>query len=180
MEPMQPRAERERRRRRGGWLWMLLLLLLAIAIAAIVAATRGDGDSKSAGGVKGATASISSRGRLRAGSTNVLDASGNGSLASLVGRHVTATGVPVTSVVGDEVFWVGSGSNRVLVHLTHTMGESAPTVRSGDRVSFTGSLAANGRQDTGIFGITKSEDSALYKRQKVHVETKVSTLKVTS
>lgn len=179
---MDTRPGRGRRRRRGAaWLWLLLLLLLALAIALLVAFTGGSksSSSNSAGGVKGASASLGSSGTLTAGQTNLLGV-GSGALAKLGGKHVTAKGAPVVSVVGDEVFWVGSGMNRVLVHLTHTNGESAPTVKTGDHVSFTGTVAANGMHDTSTWGVTKKEDAALYNREKVHVETKVSTLKVNS
>jgi hypothetical protein len=182
---MDTRPDRERRRRRGaGWLWLLLLLLLALAIALLVAFTGGSGDDSksSAGGVKGANTSLGgsgSSGTLTAGQTNLLGV-GTGALAKLVGKQVTAKSAPVVSVVGDEVFWVGSGMKRVLVHLTHTNGESAPTVKTGDHVTFTGTVAANGRHDTSTWGITKKEDEALYNREKVHVETKLSTLKVQS
>jgi hypothetical protein len=191
----------QRRKRRAGWLWLLLALLAALVAAIVVGLTRGGDDpgssasstsgagnastmtTQASNGVKGASTTMQSSGSLTSGSTDVLTRAGSGSsgsLASLRGKPVTASSVPVASVVGDEVFWVGRGASRVLVHLTHTSGESSPTVRSGDRVDFRGTVAANGARDTAIFGITRAEDASLYKQEKVHIESPISTLEVTS
>ena len=64
-----------------------------------------------------------------------------GSLASVAdARNVQGQGVRVQSVVGDEVFWVGtSKQDRWLVHLV-IGGESPPQVKADQRVSFSGRL----------------------------------------
>lgn len=188
-------AAREKRWRGGaaGWLW-LLAIVLALAVALLAVKGCRGSSSRGSGNAVGTTAPSSGPGatgpvnsaRATAGDLIVngqplaYAGAANGAWTGQVGKSVRTSAAPVVAVVGDEVFWVGSGMKRVLVHLTHTSGESAPTVKTGDHVSFTGSVAANGKRDTQIFGITKQEDAALYNREKVHVESNVSTLKVQS
>src|SRR4051794_11315779 len=185
---MEPNRNGEhRRRRRLGWLWLLLALLLVAAGLGVGLGMRGgddDGGSSNAGGgattgVAGASKTLQGAGRLTSGSSNLLAWLRNsGRLAAVAGKPVTAPGGKGVSVVGDEVFWIGrSNADRILVHL-ETNGESGPTVRAGDHVSFLGTLARNGAGDAGMFGVKDSEGASLLKRQKVHVETQVSTLKL--
>jgi hypothetical protein len=182
-EPVEA-TRHERRRRRGMLLWLLLLLALLGAVLGIGIATRGgDGGSTGASGstssgtgsrsgVAGATKTV---GSLTAGATDVLALRSVG-VGQLAGRNVVAQGVRVLAVVGDEVFWVG-GTHRILVHL-ETSGESPPKVRAGDRVSFRGTLTRNASTDAQRFGVTKREDAGLLRRQGVHVEARVTTLKL--
>ena len=207
-EPVRTDPGRDRRRRRGGWLWWLLLLLALLIALIIVLATRGCGDddnggnnassnttnanttnaaattssSGAGGGGSGASGngsgSTGSAGVLTSRSTNLLGRSPS-TLARFVGKPVSGRAVKVVSVVGDEVFWVGSSkTDRVLVHL-RTTGESPPKVRAGDHATFTGALAKNAAGAAGSYGVTEREGAALLKRQGVHVETNVSTLKLT-
>jgi hypothetical protein len=133
----------------------------------------GNGSGSAAG--SGSGSGSSSSGKLTSGSTNLLGRTPT-ALAGFVGRPAAGRAVKVVSVVGDEVFWVGSSSaDRVLVHL-RTSGESPPKVRAGDHATFTGTLAKNA---AGTYGVTEREGAALLKRQGVHVETSVSTLKLT-
>src|SRR4051794_117944 len=140
---MEPNRNGEhRRRRRLGWLWLLLALLLVAAGLGVGLGMRGgddDGGSSNAGGgattgVAGASKTLQGAGRLTSGSSNLLAWLRNsGRLAAVAGKPVTATGVKVVSVVGDEVFWIGrSNADRILVHL-ETNGESGPTVRRRSR-----------------------------------------------
>lgn len=133
------------------------------------------------GGGSGATAAGGGSGSSAltiGGKPADLSSGSSASLRTQVGQAVRADGVKVLSVVGDEVFWVGSGGQqRVLVHLA-TTGESAPKVRAGDRASFTGTLRANAAGAAGAYGVTKAEDSTLLEQQGVHVEAKVGTLKL--
>lgn len=198
--PVSADPGRDRRRRRGGWLWWLLLLLAAVIALIIVLAARGCGSDNDNGkssnngqtatnGGAGTTTSAASNGSGSGGSATGIGALTSRSanllgrsptaLARFVGKPVSGRAVKVVSVVGDEVFWVGSSnSDRVLVHLK-TSGESPPKVRAGDRASFTGALAKNAAGAAGSYGVTEREGAALLKRQGVHVETNVSTLKLT-
>lgn len=204
-EPVRADPDRDRRRRRGGWLWWLLLLLALIIALIIVLAARGCGDDNggtAAGNGAGTTTSSSSSGSGAGNGSGAANGSGSGSgsggstgvltsrstnllgrspatLARFVGKPVSGRAVKVVAVVGDEVFWVGSSkSDRVLVHL-RTSGESPPKVRAGDGATFTGALAKNAAGAAGSYGVTEREGAALLKRQGVHVETNVSTLKLT-
>lgn len=144
------------------------------------------GTTVRAGAPSASTLPSSSRsGGAGAGGSNLLlggrpfplPATGAG-LRAQTGRPVRANGVKVLSVVGDEVFWVGSGGERRILVRLLTAGESAPKVRAGDKASFTGTLRANGAGAAGAYGVTRAEDSALLTRQGAHVEAKVSTLKL--
>ena len=132
--------------------------------------SNGSKDASTGGSAGGA-------GVLTSQSTNLLGRSPS-TLARFVGKPVSGRAVKVVAVVGDEVFWVGSSTtDRVLVHL-RTSGESPPKVRAGDHATFTGALAKNAAGAAGSYGVTEREGAALLRRQGVHVETNVSTLKL--
>lgn len=138
--------------------WLLLLVVLALAVALIAAfagggnGSRGSHDNDVAaplssapgsatrptgtGAVKGAQAGLTSGGQLFSGTTSVL-ALGDAARARLVGRPVRGVNVQVSSLAGDDDFWVGGGANRMLVHV---VGGPA-RVRVGELVRFHGTLA---------------------------------------
>jgi hypothetical protein len=64
-------------------------------------------------------------------------------ISEMVGRRVVADDAVVVSVPGDEGFWLATGGKDAWVQLV-TAGESPFTVKSGDRVSFTGDVVAHG------------------------------------
>lgn len=63
-------------------------------------------------------------------------------LRALDGQRVAADGARVDGVPADEGFWVAADRRRVWVQLT-TAGESPFEVEPGDRVTFTGQVAAH-------------------------------------
>jgi hypothetical protein len=154
---------------------------IALALIVVFAAGCGGGHEKS--GVK--TTRAGSAGTGRGGSGNA--SSGTGALMSgattlhgraastlsqFVNAPVQARGIRVLSVVGSDAFWVGgSKADRFLVHLH---GPAPPTVRAGDRATFTGTLKKN----SGTYGVSGS-DAALLQREGVHVEANAGTLRLT-
>ncbi len=87
----------------------------------------------------------------------------------LVGRYVRADAVPVLSVVGDRVFWVGASKrNRVLVH-EQGVG-TRYLIRRGQRLSFTGVVTRNPRAAGRRWGVTAREGLRQLDRQSRHVE----------
>jgi hypothetical protein len=142
---------------RTRWLWLLLLLLVALAIA-LVAAFAGNGGGShgshdndvaaplssapaskhrpaGTGAVKGAQAALTAGGQLFSGSTNVL-ALGDAAQTRLVGHHVRGVNVQVSSLAGNDGFWVGGGANRMLVHV-----DGGAHVKVGELVRFHGTIA---------------------------------------
>lgn len=130
--PVSADPGRDRRRRRGGWLWWLLLLLAAVIALIIVLAARGCGSDNDNGksnnngqtatnGGAGTTTSAASNGSGSGGSATGIGALTSRSanllgrsptaLARFVGKPVSGRAVKVVSVVGDEVFWVGSSNS---------------------------------------------------------------------
>lgn len=65
-----------------------------------------------------------------------------GDLRDHVGDRVSAAGLEVDGVPADEGFWVDAG-DRVWVRIA-TAGESPVVVEEGDRVTFTGTVVADG------------------------------------
>lgn len=176
-----------RRRKRGAWWLPLLLLLLLLALAGILAALFAGGDDSKAssrgdstsGAVAGASTSeggSSSRGRLTANGASLLPLAA-AALKTRAGQRVQARQVKVVGVPGDEVFWVGNASRRVLVHL-EVGGESGPKVRTGDVATFAGTLQRNTADAAADYGVTAAEGASLLQRQGVHVEADVRSLKL--
>lgn len=116
----------------------------------------------------------SATGRLLAGGQPVLPLSSPGAAVGALGRFTgqtaTAEGVPVQSVPADEGFWVGSSTtDRVWVQLAGT-GESAYTVKPGDRVSFTtGKVVPTGPAFAGQVGVNAAEGAAQLTAQRQHI-----------
>jgi hypothetical protein len=99
-----------------------------------------------------------------------------GGLDSVAGGRARGEGVRVQSVVGDEVFWVGtSEQERVLVHLV-IGGESPPQVKADQRVSFTGRLLTLPDGAPGIWGVEDAEGAAQVTEQAVHIEVDIADL----
>jgi hypothetical protein len=203
------RNRRRRRGGWLWWLLLLVALLIALIIVLAARGCGDDDDSATSGGNSttatstntgsgsagattddngsssgsgGATtdegSSAGAGGTLTSSSSSLLGLTPTG-VARFVGKPAAAHEVKVVSVVGDEVFWVGSSkSDRVLVHLRTSGSESPPKVRAGDRASFTGAVAKNAAGAAGTYGVTEREGAALLKRQGVHIETAVSTLKL--
>ena len=147
-----------RRRHRTPLAWLPWALLGAIALlcllSLLVASVAGDDDSGAARG----TAASSSDGRLTSGGADVL---ATGALRGHVGQAATGSSVRVASVVSDEAFWVGSGSQQVLVHLTPsargTDGESPFQVRAGQSIDLTGTVKRASAGTADELGITAAE-----------------------
>jgi hypothetical protein len=186
---------RERRRReRVARLALLALLLLAAAVGlGYLVGKDGSGSGVyvgTAGGVAGAStssgdsqrpqkerpvkqqasASASTSERARLATRSGDDVLATQTLSKLGGHLVTARGVPVRQVVGNEEFWVGtSPTQRVLVHLQTRGNESRRQIRRGDRVNFVGAVARNAPGVAATWGIVESEGSALLQRQGAHI-----------
>ncbi len=115
----------------------------------------------------------SATGRLLAGGQPVLPLSGTGAVGALgrfTGQTATAEEVPVQSVPADEGFWVGTSiTDRVWVQLAGT-GESAFTVKPGDRVSFTtGKVVSTSPAFAGQVGVNAAEGAAQLISQGQHI-----------
>ena len=101
----------------------------------------------------------------------------NGDLSAYTATNATATAVEVQSVPADEGFWVGSSpSDRVWVQLTGKAGESPYTVKKGDLVSFTGTVAKNTAGFAKAAGVTDAEGKKLLTAQGQHITVAKSAL----
>lgn len=101
-----------------------------------------------------------------------------GSLRQWVGRAVTGREVAVVAVSADEGFWVAGGSQtRVWVQLV-TGGESPQRVQVGDRVSFTGTVAANPPGFAEATGVTVREGAARLDAAEAHVLVDAGALRI--
>jgi hypothetical protein len=202
-------AEAPGRRRRPWWVWLVLaavlLLLLALGLSrcgtgtgdapggAGDAGTAQDGSRDGAGQIAGAPApgaggaagaAGGAAGTLTADGAPVLPLSGvaaaDGSLAGLVGRSVTGSGVTVQSVPADEGFWLGSSeTDRVWVALTGT-GESGYVVQQGDRVDLTGTVVAHDAGFAAQVGVDPAEGAQQLTTQAAHVEVAKTALRTSS
>ena len=195
------------RRRKPWWLWALLaLLVLALLLlglsqcgnsddpASTAAGTTGaantaaSGPSAPAGGpsaagvpAAGAGAGAAGQGALTADGTSLLPvaqvAGPNGELTSQAGKTATAQGVLVQSVPADEGFWAGtSETDRVWVQLSGT-DESGYVVQQGDRVDFTGQVAANDAGFAAQTGVEPTEGADQLNQQGAHIEVAKSELR---
>ena len=98
--------------------------------------------------------------------------------ADLAPGPVSATDLPVDSVPADEGFWVGAGPGRRTWVQLVGVGESAATVRAGDRVSFTGQVRSAGTAFPTRVGLTRSEGAAELVRQGDYVQVSRRDLRV--
>jgi hypothetical protein len=165
------------RSRRPRWLWALLALL-ALAILLFALAQCGNSTAPSNAPVGSAGAE---QGSLSAAGTSPLPvaqvAGPDGELTAQAGKAAAAQGVLVQSVPADEGFWVGtSETDRVWVQLSGT-DESGYVVEQGDRVDFTGQVAAH---DPGLatqVGVDAAEGADQLGQQGVHIEVAKSELR---
>jgi RNA polymerase sigma factor (sigma-70 family) len=103
--------------------------------------------------------------QLRVGDTAVLPAGSVGVMRDMVGRAAAVQAVPA-----DEGFWVGSGpGHRVWVQL-RVRGESAVTVRPGQRASFPATVVRAARDTPARVGLTAGEGSAELLRTGAYLE----------
>ena len=115
----------------------------------------------------------SADGQVLAGSQVVVPLpTGSGDLSRYVGQAATARTVEVESVPADEGFWVGaSATDRVWVQLTGAAGESAVTVKAGDRISFSGGkVVATPSGYAQKVGVEAAGGAAQLAAEKAHIE----------
>ncbi len=89
-------------------------------------------------------------------------------MSAVAGEAVVADHALVLTVPADEGFWVGRRGARVWVQMSQR-GESSPTLRSGKRVSFRGTVV---RHDPGFarrVGVTAGEGAAELTAQRFHI-----------
>ena len=141
------------------------------ADAATPAATA---SATASGGTSGGTAAD---GQVLAGGRVVVPlavGAGGGSvdLSQYAGQTATARTVAVQSVPADEGFWAGaSATDRVWVQLTGGTGESAVTVKAGDRISFGGGkVVATPAGYAAKVGVDATEGAAQLTAQRAHIE----------
>ena len=135
-----------RGRRGGGFpLWLGILLLIALGVILwlflkgdVFTDDTPDGSTGTAGAEAPANATA---GTNTVGGEDLLGLAGEGNdaLVDREGQEVTADGVIVQGVLGDESFWVGTDlDHRVLVGLESDT--SAVSIEAGDHVSFQGTV----------------------------------------
>jgi hypothetical protein len=145
------------------------------------AATAGPSPAGLPGDAAGAGSGAVVQGALTADGTSLLPvaqiAGPNGELTFQVGKTATARGVLVQSVPADEGFWAGnSETDRVWVQLNGT-GESGYVVQQGDRVDFTGPIAAHDPSFAGRAGVESAEGADQLDQQGSHIEVAKSELR---
>jgi hypothetical protein len=166
------------RGRRGGgfpiWLGILLLIALGVILWLFLSGgVFGNDSTASTGSDTGAEGGGAVAGTITVGGDDLLGLAGDGNdaLVDREGETVTADGVVVQSVVGDEAFWVGTGPDaRVLVVIDAGDG-SAPAVGAGDRVSFSGALEPLPIDFADRYGVSSPEDIDLLTNQGHYVRT---------
>lgn len=89
-------------------------------------------------------------------------------LPRFVGARVTAKATRVDAVVGDDIFWVGKGSRRLLVHLQGPGTRFA--VRRGQRLTFPAVLTRTRPRAAPRWGLTAPEGRRQFDRQGHHLE----------
>ena len=95
----------------------------------------------------------------------------------MTGAHADASGVVVVAAVTHDGFWIGSAQGRIWVQLTGPL--RSLTVRSGDRVRFSGTVVANGPSFSRQAGLTSPGDIELLTRQGAHVAVSTTGISVT-
>ncbi|HWG57311.1 MAG TPA: hypothetical protein VNT58_12415 [Gaiellaceae bacterium] len=89
-------------------------------------------------------------------------------LGEFVGARVVARRARVGDVVGNRIFWIGTGSERLLVHLQGPGTRWG--VRRGQLVSFTGVLTRTRPGAAAAWGLEANEGRAEQQRQGHHLE----------
>lgn len=89
-------------------------------------------------------------------------------LPRFVGARVTGRVTRVDAVVGDDIFWVGKGSRRLLVHLQGPGTRFA--VRRGQRLSFAGVVARTRPGAAARWGLSWAEGRRQLERQGHNLE----------
>jgi RNA polymerase sigma factor (sigma-70 family) len=108
--------------------------------------------------------------------TRLLPVPGAASLHLLMGQRVIAAGVPVQSVVSHPGFWVGTSTGeRLYVHISDPERVVHP-VRRGQRLRFSGRLAANAPAITTTDGVTPAEGAGLLTAEGIHIEVSAAAL----
>ena len=98
-------------------------------------------------------------------------------LSRYVGQTVTARSVLVQSVPADNGFWVGtSATDRIWVQLLQRGQVSPHPVRTGDHVSFTGTMIANPAGFADSADVDASDGAAQLTAEKAHITTDKSSL----
>lgn len=132
--------------------------------------TNADGTDSTVGNMADGTAANgdTTNGNAEAPVTDLLVVVARPVKPELIGRRVQLTDVQVQSVVGDEVFWVGSDKNqRLLVSWDEEKGTEARTdVNAGQKVTLSGVLrkAPTTAQAQQQWGLTAAEAGALKDR----------------
>jgi hypothetical protein len=161
-------------RRRGGipwWVWLLGLLALGVVLFMVFAGNIGDSDSSQSSGESTSTSSATNDGTLSAGGTDLLPlASSGGDLAQYEGETVDGRSVQVESVVSDEGFWVGDGSEERVFVLLDLAGESGPDFDAGDRLDLSGTVTTAPEGFADDLGVTSEEGADLLGQQGTYVE----------
>jgi RNA polymerase sigma factor (sigma-70 family) len=111
---------------------------------------------------------------LSIGGLPVSDAAAEGSIRSLIGKHADAAGAVVVAAVTHNGFWIGSAQGRIWVEFIGPL--RSLDVRTGDRVSFGGTVVGNSPSFTGQVGLASRGDGELLARQGAHLA--VSTISI--
>ena len=157
-----------RGRRGGGFpLWLGILLLIALGVI-LWLFLKGDVFQEDPGTSSGSAAPAQTgAGTITVGGEDLLSLAGEGNdaLVEREGEEVTADGVVVQAVVGDEAFWVGSDIDRRVLVAIDTGGESAPSIQAGDRVSFRGTVEPLPLDFADRYGVSSGGDTDLLMAQ---------------
>jgi RNA polymerase sigma factor (sigma-70 family) len=114
---------------------------------------------------------------LSIGGHPVSDATAGRSIRSMIGERANASGAVVVTAVTRNGFWIGSVQGRIWVEL---VGPLRPLrVRTGDRVSFGGTVVGNSRSFPGQLGLTSRSDADLLTRQGAHLAVSTTSISVT-
>jgi hypothetical protein len=89
-------------------------------------------------------------------------------LSELVGAKAVARRAIVGTVDGNRIFWIGKGTERMLVHLQGPGTRWA--VRSGQRLSFTGVVTRTREGAAEAWGLEPAEGLAEQQAQGHHIE----------
>ena len=112
---------------------------------------------------------------LTSGGIDLLPLPGTPVLRSLVGQRVLVSDMAVQSVASHPGFWIGTGSQRLYVHITDPAAVRTP-VRVGQRVSFAAALLVNPPGYAGADGVDPGEGAGQLGQQGVHLNVTSSEL----
>ncbi len=118
--------------------------------------------------------------------TAVQTASGNallplpptGSLRNFSGQRVVVSNMPVQFIASHPGFWIGTGSQRIYVHIADPAHIRVP-VRVGYHVSFTALLTANPPGFADRDGVTLDEGAAVLTKAGAHLVVQAADLLLT-